>query len=69
MTDLDLSRVWVVDPATGREGPGEVVVREGILEAVTWLEDSDRDGVDPTGGSVDCWPARETCSVHAEPSQ
>ena len=22
-----------------------------------------------TGGSVYCWPARETCSVHAEPSQ
>ena len=22
-----------------------------------------------TGGSVYCWPARDTCSVHAEPSQ
>ena len=49
MTDLDLSRVWVVDPATGREGPGEIVVRDGILEAVTWLEGSDAEGVDPTG--------------------
>ncbi len=49
MTDLDLSRVWVVDPASGREGPGEIVVRDGILEAVTWLEGSDADGVDATG--------------------
>ena len=22
-----------------------------------------------TGGSVYCWPLRETCSVHADPSQ
>ncbi len=49
MTDLDLSRVWVVDPASGREGPGEIVVRDGILEAVTWLEGSDADGVDAIG--------------------
>jgi dihydroorotase len=49
MTDLDLSRVWLVDPAAGREGPGELVVRDGILEAVTWLEGSDADGVDDTG--------------------
>ncbi len=49
MTDLDLSRVWVVDPASGREGPGEVVVREGVLEAVTWLEGDDSDGIDAQG--------------------
>jgi dihydroorotase len=49
MTDLDLSRVWVVDPATGRDGPGEIVVRDGVLEAVTWLEGSDAEGVDSTG--------------------
>lgn len=49
MTDLDLSRVWVVDPSSGREGPGEIVVRDGILEAVTWLEGADADGVDATG--------------------
>jgi dihydroorotase len=49
MTDLDLSRVWVVDPAARQEGPGEIVVRDGILETVTWLEGSDADGVDATG--------------------
>ncbi len=49
MTDLDLSRVWVVDPASGREGPGEIVVRDGFLEAVTWLEGADADGIDAQG--------------------
>ncbi len=44
--DLDLSRVWLVDPASGREGPGEIVVTDGVLEAVTWLSGTDADGVD-----------------------
>ena len=26
-------------------------------------------GAQATGGSVNCWPARDTCSVHAAPSQ
>ena len=37
MTNLEISRAWLVDPAAGREGPGEIVVRDGILEAVSWL--------------------------------
>ncbi len=49
MTDLDLSRVWVVDPAAGREGPADVVVRDGILEAITRLEGADAADVDPDG--------------------
>ena len=49
MTDLDLSRVWLVDPAAGREGPGDIVVRDGRIEAVTWLDGSDADGIEPTG--------------------
>jgi dihydroorotase len=49
VTDLDLSGVWLVDTASGREGPGDVVVRDGILEAVTWLAGSDADGIEPTG--------------------
>ncbi|MGK2849710.1 MAG: dihydroorotase [Candidatus Limnocylindrales bacterium] len=47
--DLDLSRVWLVDPANGREGPGEIVVTDGILEAVTWLEGAEAEGVDASG--------------------
>ncbi|HUP54100.1 MAG TPA: dihydroorotase [Methylomirabilota bacterium] len=46
MTDLDIGRAWLIDPAAGREGPGEIVVREGILEAVTWLEGEEADGID-----------------------
>jgi dihydroorotase len=49
VTDLDLSRVWLVDAAAGRSGPGELVVTDGVLEAVTWLEGADADGVDVSG--------------------
>jgi dihydroorotase len=49
MTDLDIGRAWLVDPATGREGPGEIVVRDGILEAVTWLDGAEADGIDAGG--------------------
>ncbi len=47
--NVEISRAWLVDPATGREGPGEVVVEDGILVAVTWLEGADAAGIDPTG--------------------
>ncbi len=49
MTDLEISRAWLVDPAAGREGPGEIVVRDGILEAVTWLDGDEADGIDDSG--------------------
>jgi len=49
MTDLDLGRAWLVDPAAGREGPGEIVVRDGVLEAVTWLDGAEADGIDANG--------------------
>jgi dihydroorotase len=49
VTDLDLSRAWLVDPAGEREGPGEIVVRDGILESVTWLDGRDAEGVEDTG--------------------
>ena len=47
--DLEISRAWLVDPASGREGPGEIVVTDGILEAVTWLTGADADGIDADG--------------------
>ena len=46
---LEISRAWLVDPVAGREGPGEIVVRDGILEAVTWLEGNDARGIGPDG--------------------
>ncbi|MGZ8513530.1 MAG: dihydroorotase [Candidatus Limnocylindrales bacterium] len=47
--DLEISRAWLVDPAAGREGPGEIVVRDGVLEAVTWLSETEADGIGPDG--------------------
>jgi dihydroorotase len=47
--DLEISRAWLVDPAIAREGPGEIVVRGGILEAVTWLDGGEADGINPDG--------------------
>ena len=47
--DLEISRAWLVDPAAGREGPGEIVVIDGILETVTWLSGGEEDGVGPDG--------------------
>ena len=49
MTDLEISRAWLVDPAAGRDGPGEIVVVDGRLEAVTWLEGAEADGIDDRG--------------------
>jgi dihydroorotase len=49
MIDLEISRAWLVDPGAGREGPGEIVVRGGILEAVTWLSGAEADDVDANG--------------------
>ena len=49
VADLEISRAWLVDPASGREGPGEIVVTDGILEAVTWLDGSEADGIDDRG--------------------
>ncbi len=46
---LEISRAWLVDPVAGREGPGEVVVRGGRLEAVTWLEGRQAEGIGPEG--------------------
>jgi dihydroorotase len=49
MTDLDIGRAWLVDPTAAREGPGEIVVRDGVLEAVTWLDGAEGDGTDASG--------------------
>ena len=49
LPNLDLSRAWLVDPASGRQGPGELVIRDGILAAVTWLEGDEADGIRPDG--------------------
>jgi len=47
--DVEISRAWLVDPAAGREGPGEIVVHGGILQAVTWLAGIEARGIEPDG--------------------
>lgn len=49
LADLEISAAWVVDPASGREGAADVVVREGVIEALSWLDGADGDGIGPDG--------------------
>jgi dihydroorotase len=49
LAELDLSKVWLVDPFAGREGAADVVVRDGLIESIAWLEGDDADGVGPDG--------------------
>jgi dihydroorotase len=47
--DLDLSGAWLVDPATGREGAADLVVTDGVIESLTWLDDGDEGAGDARG--------------------
>ena len=49
VAELSISAAWVVDPASGREGAADLVVRDGILETLTWLEADDSGDVDGRG--------------------
>jgi dihydroorotase len=40
-------RGWAVDPAAGREGAAELVIRDGTLERMTWLEGAAAEGLGP----------------------
>jgi dihydroorotase len=60
--DLDLSRIWLVDPARGKEGPAEIVVRAGVVRSVRWLRGQEADGIDDRGVVVA--PALVDLHVH-----
>ncbi len=49
LTELDLSGVWLVDPVAGREGAADLIVREGRIESVVWLEGDEAAGIGPKG--------------------
>ena len=49
VAELEISRAWLVDPAMGREGPGEIVVTDGVLESVVWLDGDEANGIDDRG--------------------
>ena len=42
-------RGWAVDPAGGREGAAELVVRDGVLERLSWLSRDEAEGWTPGG--------------------
>ncbi|MGD0862173.1 MAG: dihydroorotase [Candidatus Limnocylindrales bacterium] len=46
---FELEKAWLVDPVSGREGPGEIVVTDGVLESVVWLEGDEAKGVSADG--------------------
>ena len=46
---FELEKAWLVDPVSGREGPGELVVTDGVLEFVVWLEGGEAAGVTDKG--------------------
>jgi dihydroorotase len=53
--DLEL-RAWALDPAAGRSRPAELVVRDGVLESIAWLDharDIDDHGVIVSPGFLD----------------
>ena len=47
--DLDLSGAWLVDPATRRQGPGDLVVRDGRVVSIAWLEGDEPNAIDARG--------------------
>jgi dihydroorotase len=49
LVDLDLSRVWLVDPERGWQGPADVVVRRGVVRSVRRLRGEEGSGIDDRG--------------------
>jgi dihydroorotase len=49
VVDLDLSGAWLIDPASGRQGAADLVVADGVIESLTWLEADDGGAADDSG--------------------
>ena len=49
IAELEISGAWLVDPSAGREGPADIVVHDGRLDAVIWLDEGEADGIGPDG--------------------
>lgn len=43
---LEIGPAWLVDPASGRSGPGDVVVEDGRLVSVRWRGPAEAAGID-----------------------
>ncbi|HEY4634271.1 MAG TPA: amidohydrolase family protein, partial [Candidatus Limnocylindrales bacterium] len=49
VADLEIAGAWAVDPASGREGPADVLVSDGVLREVCWLEGDAASDIDDGG--------------------
>ncbi len=49
VVDLDLSGAWCIDPSTGRQGAADLVVTDGVIASLTWLEAGDGGATDDQG--------------------
>jgi dihydroorotase len=49
VVDLDLSGAWFIDPASGRQAAADLVVTDGVIESLTWLEAGDGGAADDSG--------------------
>ena len=49
LTDFAIDDAWLVDPASGRSGPGSLRVEDGLITEVEWAPVGGRnDGVAPS---------------------
>lgn len=46
---LDVSGAWLLDPASGRAGPADLVIEDGAIAALTWLDGPEAAGIDDRG--------------------
>ena len=49
LVDLDLRGAWLIDPASGRSGAADLVIANGRIESVAWLEEGAAAGIDDRG--------------------
>ena len=47
--DLDISGAWLVDPQSGREGPADIVIEDGIVRSIAWLSGTAAEAIDDRG--------------------
>ena len=47
--DLEISGGWLIDPVAGRSGAADLVIADGVVESVVWLERDEAVGSDDRG--------------------
>jgi dihydroorotase len=47
--DVEIRSAWLVDPVANRTGAAHIVIRDGNLETVRWLDGAEAEGIDDRG--------------------